>query len=264
MTKASDYKPNLVDPEDSEADNPRLDEWLRRTTTPLDILALFTIWLTVVPLGAIHNLAGRPIIWYIARLALSLVYAADMTVRTHLSKRGWRYVIRHPVGVLSVVVPAVRVFFSIRLLRSMFRKGNLGHFLLIALALSANITLIVYSFERRAAGATITTIGDAMWWACVTVSTVGYGDVYPITVGGRIFAVVLMSIGLVMLAVITATIASAFMDQAAQRRQQTLDDSDQKVTIELAANDSTIDGNELYATIDSRLERIESLLRDSK
>ncbi|MFM8861830.1 MAG: potassium channel family protein [Acidimicrobiia bacterium] len=66
--------------------------------------------------------------------------------------------------------------------------------------------------------ANITTLGTAIWWACVTVFTVGYGDYYPITFGGQLFAVLLMALGLVSAAVITAQIASTFMDQAAARR----------------------------------------------
>ena len=58
------------------------------------------------------------------------------------------------------------------------------------------------------------TVGDSLWWAAVTVATVGYGDYYPVTMGGRITAVALMAVGLVTAAVITAQIASTFMDQA--------------------------------------------------
>ena len=62
------------------------------------------------------------------------------------------------------------------------------------------------------------TVGDSLWWAAVTVATVGYGDYYPVTLGGRITAVALMGVGLVTAAVITAQIASTFMDQASVRR----------------------------------------------
>ncbi len=49
------------------------------------------------------------------------------------------------------------------------------------------------------------------WWAAVTVTTVGYGDIYPTTVGGRIIAIVVMLVGVGFLAVLTATIASYFV-----------------------------------------------------
>ena len=81
-----------------------------------------------------------------------------------------------------------------------------------------NGVILVYFFEVDAPGANIVTLGDSLWWAAVTVATVGYGDYYPVTVGGRITAVALMGVGLVTAAVITAQIASTFMDQAAVRR----------------------------------------------
>ena len=52
---------------------------------------------------------------------------------------------------------------------------------------------------------------DAIWWAVVTVTTVGYGDVYPTTVQGRIVAMVVMLVGIGFLSVLTATIASHFV-----------------------------------------------------
>lgn len=205
-------------PSESEDDNPRLDAWLRRTTVPLDAIALCTIWLTVVPLGAMHRTGGHAFWWYLARILISFVYLVDITVRTALARRKMRYLVTHPVGLLSVVIPALRLIFSLRLLRAMFRKGNLGHFLGVAVILFANLAVIVYGFEHTAPGANITTIGISSWWACVTLFTVGYGDYYPITTGGRLFAVLLMALGLVVAAVITAQIAASFMDQAAARR----------------------------------------------
>ena len=55
---------------------------------------------------------------------------------------------------------------------------------------------IVYSVEREASGSTITDFGTALWWAFVTVTTVGYGDFSPVTFQGKIIAVVLMFTGI--------------------------------------------------------------------
>ena len=52
---------------------------------------------------------------------------------------------------------------------------------------------------------------DGMWWAVVTVTTVGYGDIYPRTVGGRVVAMLLMLVGIGFISVLTATIASLFV-----------------------------------------------------
>jgi voltage-gated potassium channel len=61
--------------------------------------------------------------------------------------------------------------------------------------------------------ANIHSIGDAFWWAIVTTTTVGYGDVSPITTEGRFIATALMLVGIGFIGVFTATITSFFFDQ---------------------------------------------------
>jgi voltage-gated potassium channel len=64
--------------------------------------------------------------------------------------------------------------------------------------------------ERSAAGGNIKSYGDAVWWAMTTVTTVGYGDRYPVTVTGRVVAVGLMLVGIALLGIVTASLAAAF------------------------------------------------------
>ncbi len=71
------------------------------------------------------------------------------------------------------------------------------------------------SFEANAKGSNIHNFGDALWWAIVTVTTVGYGDKYPVTAGGRGVATVLMFVGIGLIGVLTATVASYFVEQSA-------------------------------------------------
>jgi len=193
----------------------RLDRYRRRTQTPLDVLALVTLWLVVVPptdLG-INTAAAVAV-----RVALSGVYALDFAIRIALAPRHWRYFVTNRKFVIVIVLPATRLFFSLRLLTSGFRRGSLLQFGGVALALFVNGATIVYFFEHDAQGANIRTYGEALWWGVVTVSTVGYGDFYPVTTGGRLTAVMLMVLGFTVLAVITAHIASSFIDQAARER----------------------------------------------
>jgi voltage-gated potassium channel len=78
--------------------------------------------------------------------------------------------------------------------------------------------LAVLDAEQQAKGANITAFGDAVWWACTTVSTVGYGDFYPVTTQGRVIAVALMIVGIATLGAVTAGIASVMIQQV-QREQ---------------------------------------------
>jgi voltage-gated potassium channel len=65
--------------------------------------------------------------------------------------------------------------------------------------------------ERGQPGATIQSVGDGLWWAITTLTTVGYGDIYPTTTEGRFIAVGLMVSGICVLGVISATVAAWFV-----------------------------------------------------
>ena len=223
----------------------RLAEYQGRTRDLLDLLALSTLWLVVVPPGDFGHRVTYVVIAF--RIALSAVYGVDIAIRSSLAPRHVHYALTHPVALISVVVPPVRVIFSIRLVRSVFRRGHLGRFLLAAAVFVLNGAVIVYLFERHAPGSNIHTLGNAVWWAFVTVTTVGYGDFYPVTAWGRITACFIMGTGLLTLAVVTAQVASSFVTQAPSRAKPAPPD-------EAARREVTL------AELDERLDRIERLL----
>ena len=211
----------------------------------MDLLALVTLWLVVVPPWDFgHDLHG---IAWTARIAVSVVYGIDLAIRGVLSGRPVRYVLSHPVVLASVAYPPIRVVFSVRLVRSMFRRGNLPRFLLAASVLVVNGAVMVYLFERHAPGSNIHTLGESLWWSVVTVTTVGYGDYTPVTIDGRLTAGFIMGIGLLTLAVVTAQVASSFVAQGTRRDQGSQQ-------IETAPPEVTL------AELDRRLARIEALL----
>lgn len=195
----------------------RLAAYLARTETPLDILALLTLWIVVVPVSDFGNQHGLRGFGLTFRLLLSATYAADMAIRAVLARRHWHYLRSHPLGLLAVVFPPVRVLFSLRLIRVLFRRGNLDRFLIAALFLMLNGALIVWLFERDSEGSNIHTLGESVWWSIVTVTTVGYGDYYPVTLAGQVTAAFIMFVGITTVAVITAQVASSFVDQSARR-----------------------------------------------
>jgi voltage-gated potassium channel len=79
---------------------------------------------------------------------------------------------------------------------------------------------LVLLFEDHAKGSNIHNYPDALWWAIVTVTTVGYGDRYPATSGGRAVAVVLMLVGIGLIGVLTATVASLFVKEHTDANRQ--------------------------------------------
>jgi voltage-gated potassium channel len=89
----------------------------------------------------------------------------------------------------------------------------------VAIYVAGTVTLIgfvaalaVLEAERFAPGASIIAFGDAIWWTLTTISTVGYGDRYPVTLEGRLVAASLMVAGIALLGVVTAGIASWFVE----------------------------------------------------
>ena len=67
----------------------------------------------------------------------------------------------------------------------------------------------IYFFENKAQPEVFASVFDGLWWAVATLTTVGYGDCYPITVGGKIFTFFILIIGLGIIAVPTGMVASA-------------------------------------------------------
>lgn len=75
-------------------------------------------------------------------------------------------------------------------------------------------TIAVFEFEQNAPAANIRSAGDALWWAFATITTIGYGDHYPVTAAGRVVAVVLVVFGLSFFGTFTAYVASFFLEKA--------------------------------------------------
>lgn len=88
-------------------------------------------------------------------------------------------------------------------------KEELLIFSFIALILLYLSAMGIYYFEHTAQPDKFSSLFDCIWWAAVTLTTVGYGDIYPITTGGRIFTVFILLLGLGLVAIPTGIVASA-------------------------------------------------------
>lgn len=86
----------------------------------------------------------------------------------------------------------------------------------IAAVLTFTGALAILDAEQNAPEANITSFADALWWAVVTITTVGYGDHYPVTDLGRLIAVAVMICGLGLLGTVTATLASRFVEKVGE------------------------------------------------
>jgi voltage-gated potassium channel len=77
-------------------------------------------------------------------------------------------------------------------------------------------SLAIFETERYRSGATITSFGKAVWWSITTVTTVGYGDFYPVTNTGRVIAVLLMIGGISLVGVVTASLATWIIQRVSE------------------------------------------------
>ena len=84
---------------------------------------------------------------------------------------------------------------------------------IMALLVISTGSILVVHFESKSPDANITTGGDSMWWAVVTITTVGYGDRYPVTLGGRLTAVFVMFSGVGIIGALASILASFLIPQ---------------------------------------------------
>ncbi len=99
-------------------------------------------------------------------------------------------------------------------------KAELVMFFAAALTLIYLSAVIIYYFEREAQPNVFSSVFASLWWAVVTLTTVGYGDVYPITLGGRVFTFVILMIGLGTIAVPSGIVAAALSEARREERKE--------------------------------------------
>ena len=116
---------------------------------------------------------------------------------------------------------------------------------------------LVLMFERHAANATIQTASDALWWTCVTITTVGYGDRYPVTDAGRIVGIGVMAMGVVLIGTLAGFIANKLIIPA-DRDSDEPGDPSRPVP---AAKGAPSGGPGRDAELLARLDRIEQELK---
>jgi len=199
--------------------------WERRADGPMLWLALAFVIVLVVPY-ATDLPSGANVTFLVANTAIWAAFAVDYGARLYLAPRRAYFARTHVLDLIIVAVPFLRPLRALRLLRLLRLGGVVGVAYRRGASLHARVTTYVATFagvvlvlaafamydaERRHRGSNIRTLPDALWWAITTMTTVGYGDRYPTTAAGRIIAVVLMLVGIALLGVITAAIATWFV-----------------------------------------------------
>ena len=177
----------------------------------------------------------------------------DYVVRLYLAPRRWHWFLRHLLDFAIVTLPLLRPLRLLRLLilielvqravGDAFRGRIVVYTVSGVLMLIYTASLAVFDKERYLHGATINSFGKALWWSITTVTTVGYGDVYPVTNAGRVIAVLLMIGGISLVGVVTAALASWIIQRVAE--EETIIQAATVAHVEELRNEIRALGNEL-------------------
>jgi voltage-gated potassium channel len=159
-----------------------------------------------------------------------IVFLLDYVVRVWAAPSRRAYFTKHLLDLVIVALPALRPLRLMRLVilfRVLNRKAAASLRGKVPLYVTASaLTLVlcgalaVLDAERHAAGSNISSFGNALWWAVVTVTTVGYGDHFPVTLQGRVVAGGLMIGGVALIGVVTASFAAWFIDRVRDEEEE--------------------------------------------
>ncbi|MFI8102989.1 potassium channel family protein [Streptomyces sp. NPDC086023] len=199
--------------------DPRLERWESRTELPLFLISLAFIAGYAVRVLVPDSDQGLRDAGLAVTLGAWACFGTDYLVRLRISgRRPLHFARTHLLDTLVLILPLLRPLRMVRMynvLQKRRDKPRLGlHARVIAYAsLSAVLlgfsgALTVYDHEHLAPGASIVTFGDSIWWVCTTLTTVGYGDVVPVTPVGRTVAAGLMFGGLALLGAVTGSFSS--------------------------------------------------------
>lgn len=235
------------------------DRFSALVEVPMTVLAL--AWLAILVVPAVARIppaasAALDDVDYVIWAA----FVVEYLVKFYLAPSRWRFFRAHLIDLLVIIVPVFRPLRVLRLLR--FTRAGLTlagllrrardllshrglHFVLLSvLAIILVGAALELGFERHAAGSNIHNYGDALWWAVVTVTTVGYGDRYPVTAPGRGVAVVLMITGIGLVGVLSATIASYFVGRQSSQDMTDLHQRLDRIEAALARLAPTVEHEE--------------------
>ncbi|PWU20317.1 MAG: hypothetical protein C5B48_12680 [Candidatus Rokuibacteriota bacterium] len=203
----------------------------------LFILALSALSIVNLVLQAVMSWGSQK--WWLivyVDAALTLIFLSDFTYRITTTSSKRHYML-HGGGIFDLLgsLPGLRIFRLFRIIRAGRTMSRLGgrrmvrdmrhqfaagtlYLVVFSLILTLEVVgLLELHFEQNAAGANITTGGDALWWGYVTATTVGYGDKYPVTPGGRIVGSIMLTVGVALFATFSGFLANTFLSK---RREQ--------------------------------------------
>lgn len=220
----------------SNDESPRLARWRRWTDGPLLVIGIGSVPLVLLDLIRDDLPRGDRIFLWVVTVAVAVAFTIDYCVELALADNRWNFVRSEKISAAIVVssiisvVPAVGLLAGARLIRLLpairavtgivrvmaasglaaregrraIRQGTLR----VALGLTG-LTWVSSAVAFRLAE-DVDSFFDALWWAAATITTVGYGDIYPVTAAGRVAGVFAMVVGISSFGILTARLAAFF------------------------------------------------------
>ncbi|GLI27327.1 voltage-gated potassium channel [Agromyces rhizosphaerae] len=202
-----------------------MDEARWRKLTDWPLLACAVVFLVAYSWEVLADLRGTE--RAAAESVMAVIWVAflvDYVVRLSLASPRWPWFRAHLPDLAIVLLPFLRPLRLIRLvaLFAILQRTTGGAFRgrVVQYAIGASV-LIVYlgalaMVDAERGHGDIDTLGEGLWWALVTITTVGYGDMTPVTTTGQLVAAAVMFAGIALLGVVTASFASWIVDRVAQ------------------------------------------------
>jgi voltage-gated potassium channel len=204
---------------------------------------------------------------YIVDIAIVAVLIADFYRRLRASGQDyWRFILKHwyeipammPVVVFALLethtvigaamrgtglIPLFRILRLFHRTTTIFKQSKIAY--LIAFSSGSIIIGAFAEFivESPHPDSKIANLGDALWWAIVTVTTVGYGDIYPVTIEGRIIAAFLMIVGIGVLGIFISTFGAALIESRLRMKSDSAVEDKSPNLEDLKSNTSTSIGH---------------------
>ncbi|MGA7005935.1 MAG: ion channel [Nitrososphaeraceae archaeon] len=220
----------------------------------IDIIVAFltVISLVIVMIDYILTLsASQKLTVYLFDLAVVICLAWDFSSRIKASSHKTSYILKHwyefpamlPlilytvvdtstfIGVIIHNLRFITFFRVIRLYNLLSLIGGSEFILLAGFSIFAIVfgAIGIYLVEPGSPGANIKNLDDAFWWSVSTISTVGYGDVYPVTTEGRIIATIIMFAGIGILGTFISTVGAKLISEKLKKDVFTVRDDTKRL-----------------------------------
>ncbi|MCO8277657.1 potassium channel family protein [Actinoplanes sp. TRM 88003] len=205
---------------------------------PLTVLSIAFLAVYAIPILAPGLPSSVRQACEVANIVIWAVFGLEYVIRLGLSGNRPAFVRTHWFDLLVLVLPLLRPLRALRLITALkvlnrrtqaLTRGRLAVYVAATTVLITVVgALAALDAERAAPDSSINTYPEALWWAIVTITTVGYGDYSPVTVEGRLVALTMMIGGIGLIGFVTGSLASWIVERIAA--DESADDNETTVT----------------------------------